>query len=233
MERDQIFLLLRAAFPFRGLCDRELKGLMPLLKPRICYLPEDAVLAESSTPADFMGIVTGGRLQARRATMTGNIYIAAEYRPGALFGDNAVYSTPGTWPLSIMAAEDSAVLLFSMGELLRTQNPDPAARIAQAMLAKTMDDKNKEIIHQITLAALTVRGRILTFFDLMNDKHEGRPFHFQMSRDRFAEYLGIGRSSLFREMSALRACGAVVIDRRRMVTVDGEAFSRAMEQENC
>lgn len=224
MEQDQIFTLLRTISLFHRLSDQNLVDILPYLNPELQYLPTDTVLAHAGMAADFMGIVVQGRLAAQRATISGNFYVAEQYLPEQLFGINAVYSSPGTWPLDIVASERSTILTFSISGLPGGPTGDPASIIANAALVKSMDDKNKVLIHQISLAAPTVQGKILTWFDLMNDKHKGKPFVFKMGREEFAEYLGVGRTSLYRELAYLRECGAIVISPKRIVKVNVEAF---------
>lgn len=224
MEQDQIFALLRTVFLFHRLSDQELAEFLPVINPKLQSLPTDTTLVHAGTAADFMGIVVQGRLTAQHATISDNIYVAEQYVPTKLFGDNAVFSSPGTWPLDIVAAERSSVLTFSTSGLWDGLADDPASRMVRSALMKNIDDKNKALIHQISLAAPTVRGKVLTWFDLMNDKHKGKPFRFKMGRAEFAKHLGIGRTSLYRELSFLRECGAVAINSDQIVTVDSKAF---------
>ena len=59
--------------------------------------------------------------------------------------------------------------------------------------------------------------RILTYFDLMNDKFDGQPIRLQMNRENFATYLNVGSSSLYRELLALQREGIISIDQNHII----------------
>ena len=82
-----------------------------------------------------------------------------------------------------------------------------------------MDLKNKRLIQMISRSAQGVQEKILTYFYLMNDKYNGRPFRLRMSREDFAAYLGVGRSSLFRELRALQEAQRISIAADNTVTL--------------
>lgn len=209
-----------ASVPLRDFTFEELRTLIPKLEPQVLSFEPQSSVIEANTPAEQMGILIEGKLSAQRTTISNNVYAYRILTPGDVFGQFAVYSSPRTWPLSYVALTFCKVLLFSAKPLLETEGLRTPAFIAgQSVLEDAMDHHNRVMFREICCSASTTRGKILTFFDLMNDKHKGAPFRFGMTKERFAEYLNVSRSQLFRELALLRNERVIHVDEKNIITL--------------
>lgn len=224
MENDKIFNMLRSSVLFCELSDGELTELLPLLNPKRSVYSAGAVLEYANEVSDTMYIIESGEIAAQRATFSGNIYISHVYQEGELIGPNGVCSSPGTWPLTFVALIKSTALTFSARWLLspERENSTLRERFFHALLQGRIDCENRALIQKISRSAVSTRGKLLTFFDLMQDKHNSNVFPLRMKREELATFLDMGRSSVFRELKLLADDGIVVIGKDRMVTVDNE-----------
>lgn len=227
MEADmKIYIMLRASSLFQEFPDEELTELLPRLHPELRRYSRGAVIADSNTLADKMGIVESGEVASQRATFSGNMYVSTVYKPGELFGINAFGSSPGTWPMSFVTTMESSILTFSMRPFM-TGNTDPETLRRTLYIWRSIghngaDRQNKEAIREISRSASTVRGKILTFFDLMQDKYGSNTFKLRMTREQLVGFLNVGRSSMYRELSLLQQEGIIAIDGRNMVAVNND-----------
>lgn len=226
MASDKIFELLRSSTPFRELTDAELRLLMQQLEPKLSVWLPGETLAHSGAAVDKLYIIESGEVAAQRVTFSGNVYVAHVYCAGELVGINGVYSSPGTWPLSLFALIKSTVLSFSAAPLLSGTKEFPRLqeRISHALLQAHVDAENKALIRQISRSTSGTREKLLTFLDLMQDKHQSNVFPLRMSRDELAAFLDVGRSSVFRELKWLTDQGLAVIEKNRTVIINREKF---------
>ncbi|MFZ3131925.1 MAG: helix-turn-helix domain-containing protein [Desulfosporosinus sp.] len=181
-------------------------------------------MATVNSVAGRIGIVESGLLSSQRTTISGNLHISALYDSGKLFGLNAFGSSPGTWPMSFVAEINSTVLTFSMDlfmeDRMELQTLWRNLRIWRCIGRFCSDRWNRQDIRDIIRAAPTARMKILTFFDIMQDKFGSNTFKLRMSRDQFADFLNINRSSLFRELGRLQREGAIEIADETLITVN-------------
>lgn len=219
-QNHQAIDLICTSVPLRDFTFEELRALIPKLEPRVLSFEPQASVIEANTPADHLGILMEGKLSAQRTTISSRVYTYRVLVPGDLFGLSAVYSSPRTWPLSYVALTFCKVLLFSAKPLLEAEKLRAPAFVAgQSVLEDTMDHHNKMMFREICCSPPTVRGKILTFLDLMNDKHKGAPFPLGMTKEGFAKYLNVSRSQLFRELALLRKEGVLQMGENNAVAL--------------
>jgi CRP-like cAMP-binding protein len=224
--KDKIFQMLRSAVPFHNLTEEELTELLPLLNPVLGTYEPGYCIARSNTPADMMCIIDSGQVVSQRSTFSGNVYVSKTYGPGSLIGPNGFYSSPGTWPLSYVTLLKSSLLIFSMQPFLPEGKVAPAlkGKVCHALYRDAIDQENRRLIQDISRSAGSVRGKILTYLDLMQTKY-GSVFQLRLKRDDLAALLDIARSSLFRELKLLAEEGIAVIERNGKVTIDNEKLN--------
>lgn len=225
-ESDRLFRLLRRAYLFCEFSDEELKALIPELQPKLRRYSAGRIVVNASTDADRLGIVETGQVSARRTTIDGETYVSKQYEPGEIFGLNMFGSSPETWHMSFAATMNSSILSFSVVPFI-TDDKDYRTvwrnlRVWRRIAHLGIDQWNRMDIRDIARSAATAKGKILTFFDLMMDKHGSNSFSLRMTRFEFAQFLGVGRSSLYRELANLQKEGMITITNKREVTVHME-----------
>lgn len=218
-QAAQIVALLRQFSLFSSLTDAQLQSLLPQLSPRVTKHLAGETIVQANDPASHLLLVLDGAATAYHATADGSFFIAEAYSTGWLFGENAVFSTPGTWPFSVDMTKPGRLLWLCAAPLRAQLQAAPESAFVLQLLLQSMDLKNKRLIQMISRSAQGVQEKILTYFYLMNDKYNGRSFRLRMSREDFAAYLGVGRSSLFRELRALQEAQRISIAADNTVTL--------------
>lgn len=218
-KNAKILASLRRFSLFASMSDEQLLDVLPQLAPRETKHLAGETIVQANTPAESILIVLEGAATAYRTTAGGRYFIAEVYPTGWLFGENAVFSSPSTWPFSVDMTKPGRLLWLRIGPLKAQMRENPQSALILQVLQQCMDLKNKMLIQNISRSAQGVRDKLLTYFDLMNDKFGGLPFRLQMSREDFASYLGIGRSSLYRELRALQKERLITIDAENLVSI--------------
>ena len=97
---------------FEGLTGQELSGILGCLGAKPMTVRKGMALFHEGDPADFIGIVLEGAVQVLREDYYGNRSILAHIGPQELFAESYAFAPGKTLPVSIVAAEDSRLILL-------------------------------------------------------------------------------------------------------------------------
>lgn len=224
MQLSEILKMLRRTRLFNELSDAELEEIVPTLQPVVRHYPKNAVVVLANTAASQIGIIRSGQIAAARITHDGDSYVAYLYDGGQVIGLDAICSTPRTWPMTYLATEESSVLFLSILPLLAEENRDPAALQRREWLwrsiARNMADwRIREDFWKVITQIRPLRKSIMTFFQIMQDKHSSNTFTLKISRNQMASLLGVDRSTLYRELRKLQRDGLIEIKNKYTITV--------------
>ncbi len=193
-----------------GLSCEALTFALAFFRARREEFPRGSLLKQADTSLPAFGIVESGRIQVRLTDMEGSEVLMAAVGPSDSFGESLAYLGVPSSPVYIVAEEDSAVWWFYPDALHRTDTSTPeAARLAErftALLAERALAMNDRI--QI-LSRPTIRERLVIFLSRRAQQAGSRTFRIPLDRAGLAAYLGVNRSALSRELSAMKREGLI------------------------
>ena len=196
---------------FKGIEPEELSGLLACLGAvQSRWGKGQAVLAEGD-PADRFGIVLEGSLQVVREDYYGNRSLLTVVHPAELFAEAFACAGVEQIPVSVIAAEESCVLMVECRRLL-TLCGNACGFHSQliANLLQVVSGKNLMLNRKIELMSRkTTREKLLAYL-LGQAKAKGSAeFTIPYDRQGLADYLGVERSAMSAELSKLGAEGLV------------------------
>ena len=97
---------------FDGIRPEERVPMLACLGGREVAVRKNGYVFREGEPAERVGIVLSGSVQMVREDYFGNRSILARMIPGELFGESFACSDAAVFPVSVVAAEDSTVLLL-------------------------------------------------------------------------------------------------------------------------
>jgi CRP-like cAMP-binding protein len=204
---------------FYGLSDIDKDKLIPLLKPVLMNYEEDSVIIEEGDFTDRIGFVISGKVAARKMASGGRIHILAVHEAGDNFGFDAVFSTYKTSPLTF-TAETDCIALFISAEPFLNGNIDASIRL-MSNTNRILADKCVRLLYKTDiLTKQSMRERIMTYFNIMITKRGSNSFALNMTREQFAQYLGVNRSALCRELSRMKDEGLIELKSGGDITVN-------------
>jgi CRP-like cAMP-binding protein len=222
--------VLKACPLFKGIAEGDLKKLLFCLSGRKKTAAKDAFIlaageglekrgfrAGRSPPGKRsgstvpMGLLLSGRLRIVQDDFWGNRSILASITPGELFGEALSCAGVEIPPVSVVAAEESQVLLFdctTMLEICRAACPFHITLINNLM--KILAEKNVMLVKKLEhVSRRRIREKILSY---LSDRalETGRDrFTLPYNRQELADYLSVDRSALSRELGRLRDEGVL------------------------
>jgi CRP/FNR family transcriptional regulator, dissimilatory nitrate respiration regulator len=203
---EKYLALLKGTPLFLGISRDELLGMLQCLKPVIRTCDKNEVIALSGERISGVHILLSGTINILKENAAGEQVILAKLGKGNLFGETGVFSGENTWPATVIAAEDSAIMRFPAEKITgMCPNRCPNHRSLLHNMLKILSDKALMLNRRIGyLSIKSLRSRIALF--LMDEyKKAGTPtFRIGFSRDELADYLGAARPSLSRELGRMR-----------------------------
>lgn len=210
MKAEYITILMRTPL-FQGICKEELAAFLVCLNPRIQEYGKGEYVALEGEALAGVGCVLSGEVSIMKENAAGDRIIMAVARPGSLFGEMAAWSSRRLWPASVQALEPTAVMFLPPDKIAGScaKTCRWHAAIIENML-KILAEKalmlNKKVEY---LAMKSMRGKLAAYF-LEQARHTGSvTFSMPMNRNELADYLGVSRPSMSREMGRMRDEGII------------------------
>lgn len=150
------------------------------------------------------GLLTLCRLEDSGQARDLNWYAADE-----VFGLQAFFSENGKTPMAVQAAANTEILLFDICSLLK--NGRYKDRLKNAALLILADQSMHDILRIEMLLSSTMRERIMIYFKTMGDKCQSNTVQIKASQAELADYLGVNRSALSRELNKMQREGILEI----------------------
>ena len=205
----ELTLKLRGCPLFNGIDENDLAGMLVCLGARTVSARKEQPLFREGDPAIYMGIVLTGSVQIVREDYFGNRSIMAHIGPKHLFGEAYAFSGTPALPVSVIANEDTEVLLLD-------------SRLISACCSNACSFHNQVIFNLLHLVAVnnlilhqkiqitakrTTRDKLMAYLFSQAKRQGSNAFTIPYDRQELADYLEVDRSGLSAEISKLRREG--------------------------
>ena len=221
---DDTAQLLGRVSLFADLSERELEQLAQVAVPRT-YEAGEAVFREGDT-GDTCYIVREGSVRVTRRHSDGRSITLAELRPGAIFGELAMFGGE-TRSASVEALERTRALAILAGDMRRImlQHPEIAVNMLGG-LADRLRGANERIARQ---SFQTVAGRVASaLLSQVQGRSEngeaGRDVVIEATQAEIAQLAGASRESASRFLAKLERAGLITTGRGRVVVHEPAAL---------
>ena len=198
--------------PFDKISLKNKTKLLNLLRADITSINENKTLNNDIFEKNSIAILQEGHIQIVRNNVNGNKTIIDEYFENDVFELYYTYAKNDDY--QIITKEKSKIIFIDIN-LLQNFNENTKqyynifVKSLFFILNSKMEEKNKRI--QI-LTKKTIRNKLLEYFNFSNSRYVYLPFSFMA----LADYLGVDRSALSREIKFLKDEGFIEIKGKRI-----------------
>ena len=196
---------------FEGVNAEDLSAMTACLGARTAAYQKNTVILSEGAPSGEIGVVLSGRVQIVRTDFYGNRSIMMTISPGELFGEAFACAEVAILPVSIVAAEDSTVMMINCRRIMKTcSNACEFHSRLIFNLLKIVSMKNLALHRKAEITSRrTTREKILTYL-LQQAKLSGSSrFTIPFDRQALADYLEVDRSGLSAELGKLKKQGVL------------------------
>lgn len=204
---------------FRGITEEEKAELFQCLKAVTKEYRRGETIYQAGTFTDRMGLVVAGKAAVESCDIWGNGSILDVVEPGEVFAETYACLENEPLMVSVTAFEDTQILFFDMGKLLRVCSPGCGyhSRLVQNLL-QIMAEKNLSLSRKIFhTTPKTIRERVVSYLSDQAVRQGKNEFEIALNRQQLADYLGVDRSALSNELSKMQREGLLTFQKNRFV----------------
>lgn len=187
---------------FKGVDKSSIEDIIKTLCYKSTSYDKGAIIAIEDDPCDKVGIVIAGSIEIKKMLESGKAITIVTIKEGGTFGEVIIFSDVTHYPSTIEAGNNCKVLFISKIELLKLcRNNDIILTNFMGLLSNKVLLLNKKVR---SFCYNTLRQKIVNY--LLDEYYNQKSFmlNLQYSRAELAEFLGIPRPSLSREMIKMK-----------------------------
>lgn len=213
----EILPLLQSCPLFNGIRPEDLLGMLGCLGARRIGAKKGQSIFREGDTTELIGVVLSGSVQLLREDYYGNRSILAQIGTGQLFGESYAFSGAKALPVSVVAEEDSRILLLDSRRI--TTCCSNACEFHNRIifnLLQLVATKNLLLHQKIQITSKrTTREKLMTYLLLQAKLQGSNAFTIPYDRQTLADYLEVDRSGLSAEISKLRKEGVIESEKNR------------------
>lgn len=174
----------------------------------------DFVLQAGQQPV--AGIVAAGGVQVVREDVWGGQDLVAPVGPGELFAESYACLPDAPLQVSVVAAAASTVFFLEVRRLAAPAESPLQSRLALNLLS-ILAQKNLALSEKLAhMAQRTIRRKLLSYLSAEAARQGSLCLVLPLGRQQLADYLGVDRSALSRELGNMRREGLVAVEGGRI-----------------
>jgi len=175
-------------------------------------------IATSGEHLRGIGVVVSGKAAVLRETAAGDRIVMAILEPGDLFGEIAAFAKEPRWPATVQAQEASTVLIIPRDRIVgQCANACSWHETLIKNMLRIVTEKALILNQKVTyLTIKSMRGRISAFLldhcsrqRAVFGKEGVAVLTLPTNRNEMADFLGVSRPSMSRELSRMKEEGLI------------------------
>ena len=218
-NQDYIYSI-RKCYLFDGIEDEQLIDAIKLLNGRIKKVAKDDYVVQLGGTIQYAGLLLKGKIESSFQNENFDQITMHTFTGGYLFGEGLVINHAKNSPVQVRAVEDSVVLFIDLEMIYAAADNSPIRNILAGNLIKSLAKKNLILNQKVRiLSQKSLRDRIFIYLRTLPKDKDGYA-KIPFTQTALAEYLGVNRSALSRELGRMQNEGLLVIDGKRIKIID-------------
>ncbi|MCI1269301.1 MAG: Crp/Fnr family transcriptional regulator [Ruminococcus sp.] len=163
-----------------------------------------------------LDIVVTGSLAAYSLTENGSSTIMFEFKKNSIIGANLLFAPENIYPLNIYCSSKCELVHLekSAVEIMLHDYDFVMSYI------KSLSQNSLGLNHKIAMfSRKTLRQNIIEYLIQQSITQHSQTVHLPFSKKEFADYLGVQRPSLFRELKKMQLDGIISIENREITVL--------------
>lgn len=191
---------------FSGVDQKDMEGLLTCLSAFTKSYDKNEIVLMAGQETEHIGILLSGELHIIKEDIYGNKTILTSINENGMFAESFVCAEMKHSPVTVIATKRSNVLFISINKILITCNSSCYFHNKLIFnLVSILANKNILLNKKIDyLTAKTIKKKIAKYLiNSIKDKHQ-EILSIPYNRNELAEFLGVNRSVLSRELSLMK-----------------------------
>ena len=223
-NQDYIYSI-RKCYLFDGIKDEQLADASKLLNGRIKKVAKDDYVVQLGGTMQYAGLLLKGKIESSFQNENFDQITMHTFTGGYLFGEGLVINHAKNSPVQVRAVEDSVVLFIDLEMIYAAADKSPIRNILARNLIKSLAKKNLILNQKVRiLSQKSLRDRIFIYLRTLSKDKDGY-VRIPFTQTALAEYLGVNRSALSRELGRMQNEGLLVINGKRIKIIDNLVYT--------
>lgn len=213
---------------FKELDPQEIQNILQKVRYSIhdncknCISCRTCILALEGDDCNSIGIVLQGNVEIQKHYPNGKIVSLSTLSEGHIFGEAIVFSSHHKYPATIVTMKNSKIIHISREDIIYmcSENSQILKNFMELLSSKILN-LNKKITE---LSLETLRQKIIFYLLQQYKEQKKLKIKLSMSKKQLAEYLGVQRPSLSRELINMKNEGLISVDKDIIEIFDLEAL---------
>ena len=189
---------------FKDIDKKDITKMLKCFDAKTRIFKKDSIIMNYIGNTSTVGIIINGTAELIRNDYNGNRTIIETLTKDDIFGE--VFSSYNIDELSIKASEETEIIFIDYCHIIKRCTK--ACPYHSKLVENTLDILSEKIVNNNErieiLAKRTIREKLLAYFDIMSKKKLSKTFTIPFTYTDLADYLGIDRSAMQRELKNLK-----------------------------
>ena len=207
---------IRKCYLFDGIKDEQLADAIKLLNGHIKKVVKDDYIVQLGGTIKYAGLLLMGKIESSFQNENFDQITMHTFTGGYLFGEGLVINHAKNSPVQVRAVEDSVVLFIDLEMIYAAADNSPIRNILAGNLIKSLAKKNLILNQKVRiLSQKSLRDRIFIYLRTLPKDKDGY-VKIPFTQTALAEYLGVNRSALSRELGRMQNEGLLIVNKGKM-----------------
>ncbi len=193
---------------FRGMSMAEITDILSVTSHIEKHYSSEEIIVHQGDIIHNIGILLSGSAVGKKYTPEGEEIIVSRMDANKIFGDVLSGANGFASPVTVQAQTDCTVMLIDYQQLLFSSHP-LTHRVLQNMIQNISLKYFAQNRRMDILMLKSVRAKVLAYLEWQKAAHGANTFSIDLDRRLLADFLGVERSALSRELSRMKADGLI------------------------
>ncbi|NLW11095.1 MAG: Crp/Fnr family transcriptional regulator [Clostridiaceae bacterium] len=195
---------------FAGFTNEQLNNLLSDRRCLVKFFQQGQIVHIEGEPCQAAEIILNGEIAIERISEEGTLMLVARFGPGDILGGNLVFSSNSSFPMTITCRQNSTILALQNDLLLELMHNNKSVLLNFLRIisdnTSLLSGKIRQTINR------TLRQRILDYIEIQINSQGSKTICLTMTKKELAEYIGVQRTSLSRELRKMKDDGLIDYD---------------------
>ncbi|MBR2880426.1 MAG: Crp/Fnr family transcriptional regulator [Oscillospiraceae bacterium] len=212
---EQYLFILRNSPFFQGMTEEEVLSVLHCVNATVYRKKKDEYIFRVGDSTETMGLVLRGSVLSVQEDLWGHRNIMHRIGAGEYFAESFAVTPGSVLNVSVVAEEDTEIMLLNMRRLLETcpkacAHHNRLIRNLASVMASRIMNLNEKITH---MAKRSTREKLLSYLSAESMRQGKLAFSIAYDRQQLADYLCVERAAMSVELSKLQKEGYLKTNR--------------------
>ena len=217
----QFMPLLKQTFLFENCTNTDVYHIVECLCGYVKKYQKNQIIYNLYDNVEYAGVILTGEINAVMVNSNDNELVIRKFTDGGLFCADYACIPDEKSDVQIVTKKDSLVLFLKTSNLFLDNSIrcEHASKATANLLKETVRNNIFQTRKVQILSQKHIRQRLMLYFDSLRDNNtdNNKYIHIPFNRQELADYLGVERSALSREMGRMKDEGIIDYNKQDII----------------